>query len=181
MRGLHQRGFAVAAEIISTFRGIFSTARRRSRERHSPEWRPADRQSGDWRTQGSTPNCQINFGFHVSLAGSKSEGPDLSRGIVLHCGWCLRYLRENCCDCVGWPVRGQILPRTSRPTRLIRTRASNRVASRARLPNRSADYRQRHRLWRSRSRSLRHRPSSRSHCLRRSHSLRRTDWRQWGD
>jgi hypothetical protein len=43
----------------------FITARRRSRERHSPEWRPANRQSGDWRTRISTSSSQINFEIQV--------------------------------------------------------------------------------------------------------------------
>jgi hypothetical protein len=30
---------------------ISITAGRRSRERHSPEWRPANRQSGEWRSR----------------------------------------------------------------------------------------------------------------------------------
>src|SRR6202035_258909 len=42
------------------------TAGRRSRERHSPEWRPANRQSGDWRTRISTSSSQINSGILVN-------------------------------------------------------------------------------------------------------------------
>src|ERR1700716_1702915 len=40
----------------------FGLVWRRSRERHSPEWREANRQSGDWRTRNSTPSSHINFG-----------------------------------------------------------------------------------------------------------------------
>jgi hypothetical protein len=101
-------------KLFQFFRGIFSIAWRRSRERHSPEWRPAHRQSGDWRARSSTPTFQPNFGFQFQWAGNKTEGPDFSRGIVLHCCWCLRYLGENFDFCIGRPVRGRILPRTDR-------------------------------------------------------------------
>jgi hypothetical protein len=49
---------------------IFITVGRRSRERHSPEWRPANRQSGDWRTGISTSSSQINFGIQVYSVAS---------------------------------------------------------------------------------------------------------------
>jgi len=42
---------------------VFGPAWRRSRERRSPEWRQASRQSGDWRTRISTPSSHINFGI----------------------------------------------------------------------------------------------------------------------
>jgi hypothetical protein len=44
----------------------FSSAWRRSRERRSPEWRHANRQSGDWRTQISNPSSHINFGIQAN-------------------------------------------------------------------------------------------------------------------
>jgi hypothetical protein len=47
---------------------IFITAGRRSRERHSPEWRPAIRQSGDWRTRISISSPQIYFGIQIYWA-----------------------------------------------------------------------------------------------------------------
>jgi hypothetical protein len=57
---------------------------RPSRERHSPEWRPANRQSGDWRTRISSPSSHTNSGIQdETLCDAVSDGPSRPGGLEL--------------------------------------------------------------------------------------------------
>ena len=57
---------------------VFSFAWRRSREGHSPEWRPANRQSGDWRTR-----MQPKFPHQLRNSGLAQRMDDIQVQIQL--------------------------------------------------------------------------------------------------
>src|ERR1700682_2271013 len=62
-----------AFRMDSTWEFRVTSSWRRSRERHSPEWRDATRPSGDWRTRISIPSAQINFGIQVEYTRTETR------------------------------------------------------------------------------------------------------------